>query len=122
SLAVGFLVRLGARLLFVLIAGRLFGATLFRAFSLAVAVIELAVTVGSVGTKKMLFQFLDERGEREAGHVILDSALLVLLVSLALGAAIAGAALLLPGSLLTANTAFALAVLAPAVAGQALLD
>ncbi len=122
SLALGFLVRLGARLLFVLIAGRLFGAALFGAFSLAVAVIELAVTIGNVGTKKMLFQFLDERAEREPGHVVLDAALLVTLVSLALGGAIAATALLLPGSLLTANTAFALAVLAPAVAGQALLD
>jgi len=122
SLAFGFLVRLGARLLFVLIAGRLFGAALFGAFALAVAVIELAVTIGNVGTKKMLFQFLDERGERPPGHVVLDAALLITLVSLALGGAIAASALLLPDRLLTANTAFALAVLAPAVAGQALLD
>lgn len=122
SLALGFLVRLGARLLFVLIAGRLFGAALFGAFILAVAIVELAVTIGNVGTKKMLFQFLDERGERPPGHVVLDAALLVTLVSLALAAAIAAAALLLPRQALSANTASAMALLAPAVAGQALLD
>ena len=45
SAALGFLIRLGARLLFVFIAGRLFGVALFGAFSIAVAVVELAVTI-----------------------------------------------------------------------------
>jgi O-antigen/teichoic acid export membrane protein len=122
SLAFGFLVRLGARLIFLFVAGRLFGATLFGAFSLAVAVIELAVTVGGVGTKRLLFQFLDERGARAPGHVVVDAALLVTLVSLTLAAGIAAIASLIPDDVLTPNTAFALAVLAPAIAGQALLD
>ena len=63
SAALGFLIRLGARLLFVVMAGRLFGAALFGAFAIAVAVVELAVTLGGAGMKRQLFKLLDEDRE-----------------------------------------------------------
>lgn len=121
----GFAVRLAARLVFLLVAGRLFGAATFGAFALAVAAVELAVGVGSLGTKKTLFQLLDrDDGERTRPppHVLLDAALLVTGASLFLGAAIAAAALTVPSSLLGPAVATALLLLAPMVAGQALLD
>ena len=125
STAAGFVIRLGARLLFLLVAGRLFGATLFGAFSLAVAVVELAVTVGAVGTKATLFQFLDEhkdRASRSPQHVVLDGVLLVTIASALAAAVIVGVAWLVPVSTLPPSTKHALVVLAPMVAGQALLD
>ena len=112
----GFAVRLGARLLFLFAAGRLFGATALGAYLVAVAVVELAVAVGNVGTKKLIFPLLDTRGERRAAHVVLDAGLLVAGVSLALAAIVAGLALALPGP------GTVLAAVAPMIAGQALLD
>src|ERR1700712_1616298 len=89
STALGFAVRLGARLVFLYVAGRLFGVALYGAFSVAVAVIELAVATGGLGMKRMLFKLLDERPEhRPAVHVVLDAALLVAIASLAIAAVI----------------------------------
>ena len=62
--AFGFVLRFGARLLFLLAAGRLFGAAGFGAYAVAVAVVEVAVGVASLGMKKVLFQLLEERGTR----------------------------------------------------------
>ena len=42
------------------IAGRLFGVALFGAFTIAVAVVELAVTIGGAGMKRQVFKLLDE--------------------------------------------------------------
>jgi O-antigen/teichoic acid export membrane protein len=118
----GLAVRLGARILFVVIAAQLFGAALFGAFSLAVAVVELAVAVAGLGMKRYLFKLLDEAGESTPAHVLLDAILLVTAASLLLGAAVALPALLLPAELLAPQTAVALLVVAPMVTGQALLD
>lgn len=121
----GFAIRLGARLLFLLVAGRLFGAAAFGAFALAVAAVELAVGIGSLGTKKTLFQLLDRHGTesvRPLPHLLLDAALLVTAASLLLGGGMALAALAVPSSLLGPAVAAALLLLAPMVAGQALLD
>ena len=112
----GFAVRLGARLLFLLVAGRLFGAAALGDYLLAVAAVELAVAVGNLGTKKLLFPLLDLRRERRAAHVVLDAGMLVAGASLVLAAIVAGAALLLPGP------GVVLALAAPMIAGQALLD
>lgn len=118
----GLAVRLGARILFVIIAAQLFGAALFGAFSLAVAVVELAVAVAGLGMKRYLFKLLDEAGERSPAHVLLDAILLVTAAGLLLGAAVALPALVLPSGMLAAKTALALLLAAPMVAGQALLD
>ena len=127
STAAGFVVRFGARLLFLFAAGQLFGAALFGAFALAVAMVELGVTLGNLGTKRTLFQYLDahrEEGEgsRPSAHIVLDAALLILLVSAVIAGLLVGAALLVPRSDLPENTATAMVVLAPMVAGQALID
>ena len=112
----GFAVRLGARLLFLFVAGRLFGARALGDYLLAVAIVELAVAIGNLGTKKLIFPLLDQRGERAAAHVVLDTATLVTTVSLTLAAILAALALMLPGPGLV------LALVAPMIAGQALLD
>ena len=119
----GFLVRFGARLLFLLMAARLFGVSLFGAFSVAVAVVEFAVAVAGLGNKRLIFKWLDSKpSDRPAGHVLLDAALLVAAVGLLLAATIMVAVAILPASMIAPATATALFLVAPMVAGQALLD
>jgi O-antigen/teichoic acid export membrane protein len=121
--AFGFAIRLGARLLFLFVAARLFGATLFGAYALAVAVVEVGVTIGGLGTKRTLFKLLDEdRTGRPPVHIVLDAAVAVAGASLALAAIIMVGAALLPGADLASETASAVLVVAPLIAGQALLD
>ncbi len=50
--ASGFVVRFGARIGFLFIAARLFGVELFGAYTLAVAAVEVAVTIGGLGSKR----------------------------------------------------------------------
>ena len=121
--AMGFVVRFGARILFLFIAARFFGVALFGAFSLGVAAIEFAVALGSLGSKRILFKRLEEEsGDRAPMHVVLDSAVLVGGLSLFLAAALAIGATLVPETLLAPNVRTALIVLAPMIIGQALLD
>jgi O-antigen/teichoic acid export membrane protein len=121
--AAGFAGRLGARLVFLFVAGRLFGAASFGAYVLAVAAVELAVSVGSLGMKKIVFQLLDDPdSSRPPAQILLDAAFLVLLASLAVGAGLAACALLLPARFLPGGAAAALTLLAPMVGGQSLLD
>jgi O-antigen/teichoic acid export membrane protein len=121
SAAAGFAVRLGARLGFLFIAGQ-FGTTLFGAYALAVGLVELAVSVGGLGMKKLIFQFLDAEDGRARGHILAEAAILVAGASLALAAVMAAYGAFAPDSLVASNTAWALVVLAPMIAGQALLD
>jgi O-antigen/teichoic acid export membrane protein len=123
--ALGFAIRFAARLVFLFVAGRLYGELPFGAYVLASAMVELAVSVGSLSTKKTLFPLLDrheESGARPLAFVLVDAALLVVFVSLLLAASFMAAALVLPVRLLPAATAAALFMLAPMIAGQALLD
>ena len=120
--AAGLLVRLGARLLFLIVAGQLYGAALFGAYSLAVAAVELATAIAGLGMKRLIFQHLDERGGRPEIHVIADAASLSLLIGLLLAGALAAAVALAPASWISANTAQALVLLAPLIAAQALID
>lgn len=123
SAAAGYVIRFGARLLFLFVAARLFGVALFGAYSLAVAAAELAVAVGGLGMKRYLFRLLEERPpERSPESVVLDAGVLVGTASLLLAAAMMGTVLLLPDSLIAPNTALAVLLVAPMVAGQALLD
>ena len=89
----GLAVRLGARIVFLVVAAQLFGAALFGAFSLAVAVVELAAAVATLGMKRYLFRLLEQPGERPPAHVLLDTVVLVAAAGLLLGGAIAAAAL-----------------------------
>jgi len=122
SAALGFAIRLGARLLFLWLAARLFGVTLFGAYSVAVAVIEVGVIVGGLGTKRTLFKLLDERGDRLPVHIVLDAAAAVLVASLAVAALVMGVAAALPRAGYAGETETALLLIAPMIAGQALLD
>jgi O-antigen/teichoic acid export membrane protein len=118
----GLAVRLGARIMFLVIVAQLFGAALFGAFSLAVAVVELAAAAAALGMKRFLFKLLEDPGQRPQGHVFIDTVVLVSLVGIALGAVIAVAALALSPSVLAPQSAKALLFVAPLVAGQALVD
>jgi O-antigen/teichoic acid export membrane protein len=122
--AAGFGGRLAARLLFLFVAGRLFGPAPFGSYVLAVAAVELGVSVGSLGMKKVLFQRLDAAagGARSPAHILLDAGLLVSLASLALAAGMMAGAGLLPRPWLPRGAAAAVFALAPMVAGQSLLD
>ena len=123
--AFGFAIRFAARLLFLFVAGRLYGAGLFGAFVLASALVELAVSAGSLGTKKTLFPLLDREAAaagRPLPHVVLDAALLVTFASLVLAACFMLAALALPAGAMLPHARAALGLLAPMIAGQALLD
>src|SRR3954462_4360515 len=84
--ALVFAIRFAARLVFLFVAGRLYGAGPFGAYVLAAAMVELAVSAGSLGTKKTLFPLLDEqeKEERPLAHCLVDAALLVTFASLAL--------------------------------------
>ncbi|HST35747.1 MAG TPA: oligosaccharide flippase family protein [Allosphingosinicella sp.] len=121
--AAGFIIRFGARIAFLYVAARLFGIALFGAYALAVAAVELAVTIGGLGYKRLLFKRLEEEGvDRPVPHILLDALLLVTLASLALGGLFALAVLAAPAGLIAENVGFALIFLAPMIAGQALLD
>lgn len=113
----GFAVRFGARILFLYVAARLFGAAAFGAYALAVAAVELAVAVGGLGAKRLVFKHFEEEAGRPAGHILTDWAVAVAGVSLALGGGFALAGALMPGPV-----GWGLALLAPMIAGQALLD
>ena len=120
--ALGFIVRFGARILFLYVAARLFGVALFGAYALAVAAVELAVTIGGLGVKRILFKRLEEESDRPPIHVVLDSAVLVAAVSLLLGAGFMVAGAVLPAADLAPNVALGLFILGPMIAGQTLLD
>lgn len=121
--AFGFGIRFGARIAFLYVAARLFGLALFGAYALAVAAVELAVTIGGLGFKRILFKRLEEEGgARPHIHIVLDAAMLVAALSLALGALFILGAAAAPAGLISANVGWALALLAPMIAGQALLD
>src|ERR1700712_2179792 len=123
--ALGCAVRFTARLLFLFVAGRLYGADLFGAYVLAAAMVELAVGAGGLSTKRTLFPLLDRHevaGGRPPAHIVIDAALLVALASLILAAGFMLASRLLPASLMPRDAGIALLVMAPMIAGQALLD
>lgn len=78
----GFLLRLAARLPFLFIAGRLYGADALGRFASALVVIELVALVCSMGEKRGLAQRLTE-GDEEPVNLVLDGLLLALLLSCA---------------------------------------
>jgi len=121
--AFGYVIRFGARLLFLLLVARLFGAALFGAYTLGVAAVELAAAGAGLGMKRYLFHLIEERDpERPPVHVVLDAFLLVAAAGGVLALGLAGAVQLLPAGAIAPDTALALVVLAPIVAVQALID
>lgn len=77
---IGFLLRLAARLPFLFIAGRLYGADALGRFASALVLVELAALVCSMGEKRGLAQRLTE-GDDEPVNLVFDGLLLALILS-----------------------------------------
>ncbi len=121
AMASGFLVRFGARGAHLYLAAALYGVALYGAFSLATAMVELAVTLGGLGMKKLLFQSLDDETiDRTAEARLVDAAAMVLLASLALSALGAVIVAFWPGGM--GRSGALLILILPMIAGQSLLD
>jgi len=122
--ALGYVLRFAARLLVLLVAGRLFGATLFGAFTIAIAMVEAASIAGGLSTKWMLFKWLDADVKlgRPPAHALLDALLLVFGTSCVIAGAIVAAVTLAPIGSIGESTRLAILFLAPAIVLQALLE
>ncbi len=81
----GFLLRLLARLPFLFIAGRLYGAESLGRFAYAVLAVELAAQLATLGLKRGLAKQLTA-GERPDAHIVADALLLSFIVSTAFAA------------------------------------
>lgn len=91
----GFLLRLGARLPFLVLAARLYGAEDLGRFAYATMVVEFVAAIATLGLKRGLASEM-AHGSRPQAHVLADALLLTLLLAL-LGAAVL---LLVPGLML----------------------
>ncbi|HZV58594.1 MAG TPA: lipopolysaccharide biosynthesis protein, partial [Sphingobium sp.] len=74
----GFLLRLAARLPFLFIAGRLYGASVLGRFAYAVLIVELVAQLATLGLKRGLAEQL-AHDTRPQSHVVADALLLCLL-------------------------------------------
>lgn len=90
----GFILRLGARIPFLLVGGRLYGADTLGRFALAVLIIEFAAQLSTLGLKRGLAEQLSA-GERPDEHVVFDALLLTLMASVITG----GALMLFPAAM-----------------------
>lgn len=77
---VGFLLRLAARLPFLFIAGRLYGADALGRFASALVVVELLAMICTIGEKRGLAQRLSEHDGDQA-HLVADGLCVALLAS-----------------------------------------
>ncbi|WP_374406148.1 lipopolysaccharide biosynthesis protein [Pelagerythrobacter sp.] len=82
---IGFLLRLVARVPFLFIAGRLYGAAELGRFASALVVIELLALICSMGEKRGLAQRLSEGEGIRPANVVFDGLLLATLLSCAAG-------------------------------------
>ncbi len=81
----GFVLRLVARLPFLLVAGRLYGAATLGRFAYAILIIEFAAQLATIGLKRGLAEQLshaEQRDGRPAAHVVADAILLTVIGSL----------------------------------------
>ncbi|WP_084445867.1 lipopolysaccharide biosynthesis protein [Sphingomonas sp. TDK1] len=116
----GFAIKFGARISFLLVAAVLYGATLYGAYSVALAIVEVSITIGGAGMKTMLFQILENTEHSTSpGDRLLETGLIVVGVSALVTTLIVSCILLLPGLGLVGWT---LLWMAPLITGQALLD
>lgn len=119
----GYFVRILSRLIVALLAARFLGVSVFGAFIVAIAVVEAAATASGLGTKWMLFKWLDanaQTGDRPPGHVVADAAILVAGASVLLSLVVL--AIALGSRQIAPHTQMALVSLVPVIALQALLD
>lgn len=82
----GFLLRLAARIPFLVIAGRLYGAEALGRFASALVVVELAAQLASLGEKRGLAQRLADRDDVAPTNLVWEGMLLALLLSAAAAA------------------------------------
>ncbi len=64
----GFLVRLSARVPFLLIAGRLYGTSAYGEYVLLTAIVETVALLSTFGLKRTIFNFMAEGDERKDSH------------------------------------------------------
>lgn len=81
----GFLMRLAARLPFLFIAGRIYGAEALGRFAYAILLVEFAAQLATLGLKRGLAGQLSENKQSHQ-HIVWDAMLLGLIASLALAA------------------------------------
>ena len=79
---IGFLLRLAARLPFLFIAGRLYGADALGRFASALVVVELTAMICSLGEKRGLAQRLSEAPDEHPANLVFDGLLIATLTSL----------------------------------------
>ncbi len=77
----GFVLRLAARLPFLFIAGRLYGAEVLGRFAFAILIIEFAAQLATLGLKRGLAQALSSESRRPHVHVAWDGLLVAGLAS-----------------------------------------
>ena len=82
----GFLLRLAARLPFLFIAGRIYGAEELGRFAYAVLVVEFAAQIAAIGLRRGLAQLLAD-GKKPQACIVAD-AMLVAAIGAAVGMAI----------------------------------
>lgn len=83
----GFLLRLAARLPFLFIAGRIYGAEALGRFAYAILVVEFAAQLATLGLKRGLAGELS-RTDRPHDHVVADAMLVTLIAALVAAAAL----------------------------------
>lgn len=122
SNALSFVIRFAARASFLYVGARLYGAANYGVFTMASAMVELAVPIASLGLKRMIFPWLEETtpdtAPRSATHVLLDALLLAAIAGIAVSMLLVLGAQALPDGLVSESLRLALALIAPAVLGQ----
>ena len=121
--ALSFPLKFAARATLLFIGAKLYGPAIFGAFALAVATLELAHPLASLGLKRMVFPWLeDDAARRGPAHVLLDALLLSAASGALVAAAIVALAALAPAGLISEQLRLSLMLLAPALLGQIAAD
>lgn len=122
SNALSFVIRFAARASFLYVGARLYGAANYGVFTMASAMVELAVPIASLGLKRMIFPWLEEATQgdrpRPVTHVLLDALALAAFAGVAVSVLLVLLAQALPGSLVSDSLRLAITLIAPAVLGQ----
>lgn len=120
SNALSFVIRFAARAGFLYVGARLYGAANYGVFTMASAMVELAVPVASLGLKRMIFPWLEEETVtgKLATHVLLDALLLAMVAGLLVSLVMIGGVLLVPQGAVSDALRLAIVLLAPSVLGQ----
>lgn len=122
SNAFSFVIRFAAKASFLYVGARLYGAANYGVFTMASALVELAVPVASLGLRRMIFPWLEEDTHGDAArpptHVVLDALLLAAIAGVVVSLLLILITQLLPAAMASDQLRFAFAFLAPAVLGQ----